>query len=240
MAFEIRTEHFNGPFDLLLDLIERRKLLINEISLAKVTDDFIAYIDSQKNFPISESARFILVASTLVLIKSKSLLPILELSPDEQGDIRSLETRLAIYKRIREAGVWLRERYGAVLLFEPEQRNFMETIFAPGNLSRTSILNAIQRVVAQIPKTEKIPRAIVQKVISLETMIERLTKRVEQSLKINFKEFAGYGKSDKINVIVGFLAVLELVKRGIIRVEQKATYDEIEVEVGHIGTPKYS
>lgn len=240
MAFEIRTEHFNGPFDLLLDLIERRKFLINEISLAKVTDDFIAYIDSQENFPMGESARFILVASTLVLIKSKSLLPMLELSSDEQGDIRSLEARLAIYKRIREAGISLRERYGTVLLFAPEQRNFMEKIFAPGNLSRSSIMNAIQRVVAQIPKVEKIPKAIVQKVISLESMIEKLTKRVEQSLKINFREFAGHEKSDKINMIVGFLAVLELIRRGIIRVEQKATFDEIEMEVGHIGTPKYN
>lgn len=240
MAFEIRTEHFNGPFDLLLDLIERRKLLVNEISLAKITDDFIAYIDSQKNFPLGESARFILVASTLVLIKSKSLLPMLELSPDEQSDIRSLEIRLAMYKRIREAGVGLRERYGTVLLFAPRQRNFMETIFAPGNLSCPSITNAIQRVVAQIPKVEKIPEAIVQKVISLETMIERLAKRVEQTLKINFREFAGHGKSDKINVIVGFLAMLELVRRGIIRVEQKTTFDEIEMEVGRVGTPKYS
>ncbi|MEK7390748.1 MAG: ScpA family protein [Patescibacteria group bacterium] len=240
MAFEIRTEYFNGPFDLLLDLIERRKFLINEISLAKVTDDFIAYIGSQENFPMGESARFILVAATLVLIKSKSLLPTLELSSDEQGDIKSLEIRLAMYRRIREAGVGLQERYGTVLLFAPEQRNFVKTVFAPGNLSRAGIMSAIQRVVAQIPRVEKLPKAVVQKVISLETMIEKLTKRVEQSLKINFREFSGRGKSEKINVIVGFLAMLELIKRGIIKVEQKTAFDEIEMETGSIGTPKYS
>ena len=240
MAFEIRTEHFNGPFELLLELIERRKLLINEITLAKVTDDFIAYIGSQENFPMGESAHFILVAATLILIKSKSLLPSLELSQDEQGDIKSLELRLAMYKRIREAGTGILKRYGDAPLFAPRKRDFLETVFSPGGLSGESILGAIQRVVAQIPKVEKLPQAIVQKVISLEAMIEKLAKRLEQSLKINFREFAGRGKSEKINVIVGFLAMLELVRRGIIRVEQKTIFDEIEMETCNVGTPKYS
>jgi len=80
MPFEIKTERFEGPFDLLLDLIERRKISINEVALAKVTDNFISYIESHEDFPMKESAQFIFVAATLLLIKSKSLLPNLELS----------------------------------------------------------------------------------------------------------------------------------------------------------------
>ncbi len=240
MGFEVKTEHFNGPFDLLLDLIERRKLHVNEISLAKVTDDFIGYVESQQNFPMGESASFILVAATLILIKSKSLLPTLDLSQEEQGDIRSLETRLAIYKRIREAGAGIKTQFGQAPLFAPTERNFMETVFSPGSLSRENIMGAIQKVIAAIPKVEKLPKVIVQKVISLEAMIGRLTERMEQSLKISFRDFAGKDKGEKINVIVGFLAMLELVKRGIIRVEQKATFEDIEMETGSIDVPKYS
>lgn len=244
MAFEIKTEHFNGPFDLLLDLIERRKLFINEISLSKVTDDFIGYIERQENFPMGESASFILVAATLILIKSKSLLPTLELSTEEESDIKSLETRLAIYKRIREAGMTVQKQFGASPLFAPAQRNFLETVFSPGregSLTRDTIFAAIQKVIAQIPKVDKLPQVVVKKVISLEVMIESLTARVQQSLKMSFKDFAAGNKGEKINVIVGFLALLELVKRGIVRVEQKAAFDDIEMETGgSVGVPTYN
>ena len=75
MLFTVKTQSFEGPLDLLLDLIEKRKLFINDISLVKVTDDFIAHVRQFENLPMAESAHFILVASTLLLIKSKSLLP---------------------------------------------------------------------------------------------------------------------------------------------------------------------
>jgi len=241
MGFEIQTEHFKGPFDLLLELIEKRKLHINEVSLAKVTDDFIAYVEKQENFPMSESASFILVAATLILIKSKSLLPTLELSQEEQSDIHSLETRLAVYKIIKEAGVGLKSRFGEIVLFAPAERNFIETVFSPGSLSRESILGGMQKVIASIPKIEKLPKVVVQKVISLETMIERLSERMQHSLKMSFKDFSGGAtKAEKVNVIVSFLAMLELVKRGIIQVEQRSNFDDIEMETGNVGVPSYN
>jgi len=86
MSFTIKTESFEGPLDLLLDLIEKRKLYISDISLAKVTDDFIEHIKNIGGIEIGESAHFILVASTLLLIKSKSLLPELALTEEEQFD----------------------------------------------------------------------------------------------------------------------------------------------------------
>lgn len=253
MGFEVKTEQFVGPFDLLLELIEKRKLFINEISLAKVTDDFIGYIEQQQNFPLGESANFILVAATLLLIKSKSLLPTLELTTEEQSDIKSLELRLAIYKRIREAGETIQKHFGRTILYEPAVRNFIEPVFSPGSadggaLNKDGILAAMQRVLAQIPKAAvNLPKVMVQKVISLEEMIERLTKRVEHSLKMSFRDFAGKNgaangaeKVEKVNVIVSFLAMLELVKRGIIQVEQRATFDDIEIETPSVGVPKYS
>lgn len=249
MGFEVKTEQFVGPFDLLLELIEKRKLFINEISLAKVTDDFIAYVQGHENFPLGESANFILVAATLLLIKSKSLLPTLELTSEEQSDIKSLELRLAIYKRIREAGQTVQSRFGKTVLYEPAVRNFVESVFSPGTLNSAGLVAAMQRVLAQIPKAAaSLPKVVVHKVISLEEMIGRLTKRVEHSLKMSFREFAkSHGaagakehRAEKVNVIVSFLAMLELVKRGIIQVEQRASFEDIEIETPQVGVPKYS
>ena len=81
--FQIKTEAFEGPLDLLLALIEKRKLFISDISLAEVADDFIEYIKTFDEFPVDMTANFILIASTLLLIKSKSLLPSMTLTSEE-------------------------------------------------------------------------------------------------------------------------------------------------------------
>src|SRR3989344_4683582 len=111
MSFTIKQQHFEGPLDVLLDLIEKRKFFINDISLAKVADDYLAYIKALEKFPLADSANFVLVASTLVLIKSKSLLPNLELTTEEQGDIADLERRLVLYRRMKELSLGVKERF---------------------------------------------------------------------------------------------------------------------------------
>ena len=89
-AYKVQLPIFEGPLDLLLDLIEQRKLLINDISLAKVTDDYLAHIKEQGNFSLPGAAHFILVASTLLLIRSRSLLPSLALAEEEEELAHSL------------------------------------------------------------------------------------------------------------------------------------------------------
>src|SRR3989344_3893767 len=131
MSFKVKTQTFEGPLDLLLELIEKRELFINDISLAKVTDDFIAHVKQFDNLPMGESAHFILVASTLLLIKSKSLLPQLQLTEDEQGDIRDLETRLKIYKKIKEASVHIRELFGKEVIFAQSHARQVQPVFTP-------------------------------------------------------------------------------------------------------------
>src|SRR3990167_10380841 len=110
--FAVKTQVFEGPLDLLLELISKRKLFVNDVSLSQVTDDFIAYIQEHDEFPLSESAEFILVASTLMLIKSRSLLPTLELTEEEEESIHDLEDRLALYARTKELAVELKSIFG--------------------------------------------------------------------------------------------------------------------------------
>ena len=101
-TYQVKTPIFEGPLDLLLNLIEKRKLFINEISLAEVTDDYLTYIKNLPKISISDMTIFILIAATLILIKSKSLISNIELTEEEEGQIEDLERRLKIYQKIKD------------------------------------------------------------------------------------------------------------------------------------------
>lgn len=237
--FKIKTEVFEGPMDLLLSLIEKRKLLINDVSLAKVTDDFITHLQNRQVYSIKDTSDFLIVASTLLLIKSRSLIPSLNLTEEEKTDIRDLELKLKIYKKIKELSVFIKSGFGKKIIFFPNSRK-AEPVFSPSSeMNKENISKAIFDVIKNLPKFEVKPKLKVSKVISLEEMITHLTKRVQTSLKMSFKDFSGIGKAEKVNVIISFLAMLELVKQGIIEVNQKDKFEDINMETRSVGTPMY-
>ena len=238
--FKVKLDGFEGPLDLLLTLIEKRKLPINDVSLASVADDYIEYLKDKQEFPLSQTSHFILVASTLLLIKSKSLLPSLSLTDTEAEDIKMLEERLMLYKRIKTLSEHISGRFGKRVLFEAEESRAIESFFSPSHdVSLVSIQEAIKRVIANLPITEFLPEAVVKKVMSIEEAIENLTARITQSLRMNFGEFANSKKNEKIEIIVSFLAMLELVKQGIINATQEKSFEDITMETDTLGVPKY-
>ena len=241
--YTVKTDVFEGPLDLLLELVTKRKLFVNDVSLAEVTDDFIRYLDKHEEFPIGESAEFIVVASTLMLIKSRSLLPMINLTDEEEESIHDLEDRLALYAKVKELANGLKNIFGKQIIFEKTPNKNPIIVFSPDSKTDTdNLLLALERVIESLPKKEVIPKVVVRKVISLEEMIERLAERISRASKINFKEFHNtkgrmtYEK--KVSIIIGFLAMLELVKRGAIRVTQEGR-GEIEMENEAVGTPMY-
>jgi len=240
-AFQIKTEVFEGPLDLLLSLIEKRKLFINDIALSKVADDYIAYLQGQDKFPIAQSADFLVIASTLLLIKSKSLLPGLNLTEDEQRDVGDLERRLKIYQKIKELSVHIKNQFGKEIIFAAEPRKAIPVFSPDQTMTKENFLTAIMDVIKALPKVaENIPKAIVKKVISLEEMIGNLTNRIQSSIKLSFREFAKVGKEERVNVIISFLAMLELVKQGIVNVRQNNEFEDIEIENQATGVPHYN
>ncbi len=238
LKYSVKTPVFEGPLDLLLDLVEKRKLFVSDVSLAQVTDDFIKYIDAHEEFPIGESAEFIVIASTLMLVKSRSLLPQLLLTQDEEASIDDLEKRLTLYKKVKELSLELRKLYGKYMIYEKSPNKNEVVVFSPDSKTTTDhLLFSLRNVLENLPKEEKIPKAVVKKMISLEETIEKLSERIAKSGRVSFKNFA---KGDKINVIVGFLAMLELVKRGAIRVSQnEGAHGEIDIESEELGVPSY-
>src|SRR3989338_11100179 len=110
-GYTVSRNVFEGSFDFLLDLIERRKLHIHDISLSEVADDYLSYIETLGEFPTKDAAHFLVIASTLVLIKSRSLLPGLALTPEEETSIDDLEGRLKLLLRIRELAIPVGARF---------------------------------------------------------------------------------------------------------------------------------
>jgi segregation and condensation protein A len=240
-SFIIKSEVFEGPLDLLLSLVEKRKLFINDIALAKVTDDFINHIQNFDKLPMEDSASFILIASTLLLIKSKSLLPALTLTEEEEVEIHDLETRLKIYQRIKDASVHIKDIFGKEIIFQRSQTPKIDPIFSPHeSMSLLSLAQSIKDMIHALPKKENIPKAVVRKVISLEETIDNLTKRITTGLRMKFSDFASVHKEEKVNIIVSFLAMLELVKQGVIHVTQENHFGDINMETKEVGVPRYN
>ena len=238
--FKVKVGEFEGPLDLLLNLIEKRKLHITQVSLAQVADDYINHIQNNNGTEdLGNMANFILVASTLMLIKSLALLPGLQLTENEKSDVEQLENRLKQLQRIRALSQNIKELFGQKISFERQELKRKIAIFAPtSEIEVNSLWQTIKEVVKKLPQPEKLPEKIIRQVISLDEVISDLASRVSRAMKMSFSDFVK-DKTEKINVIVSFLGMLELVKQGAINIEQKGHFSDISMETKEVGVPRY-
>ena len=238
-GFSIATDSYQGPFELVLDLIEARKLLVNDLALANITEDFIQHVRAQETFPVEETANFIQIAATLLLIKSKSLIPDLALTEEENEDIDDLKRRLEAYGKVREATRELARIYGKKLML-PAGERAPEPFFAPSrDLSSDALAEALARVLAAREAVEELPEARVKPLISIEEVMDTLAKRVQSAITLSFKDFTG-GAKEKVEVVVSFLALLELVKQGAVAAEQFERHGDIRIShTASAAIPRY-
>ncbi len=227
--FLVRTTSYEGPFELLLDLIEKRKLSVNELSCAQVTDDYIQHVRSLATFPMEDAAQFIGIAATLLLIKSKSLIPELELSSEEEEDMDELKRRLEQYEKVRDAMRELSRIFGRSVMVSAGERP-PEPVFAPSrDFTLASLADALGNAISILEKVEeKLPEARVRPLVTIEEMMDTLLKRVQTALTLSFKEFA-LGSTEKVEVVVSFLALLELVKQGAVDAAQHESFADIRI-----------
>ncbi|MBM3261524.1 hypothetical protein FJY93_03840 [Candidatus Kaiserbacteria bacterium] len=238
MPFALDTTTYQGPLEKLLELIEARKMSISDVSLAEVTDAYLAYVESLPELPLGETAQFILVASTLLVIKSRTLLPGLELSEDERQSVEELERRLAQYALIRTAAKELRAAWGKAPLIMMQKTPLRPTVFTPAEAGASTIAAAAQRLVNILPMPEKMAQAAVAPVIALEDVIKQLNRRIHSAVRTRWSELTKSAK-DRHEVIVYFLAVLELVRSGSASVTQERLFEDITIEVEQITAPTY-
>ncbi len=236
--FHLETEAFHGPLEALLDLIDARKLSITEVSLADVTDSYLAYIEKLPEMPLGETAQFILVASTLLLIKSRTLLPTLTLTEEERESVDELERRLARYAIVRRAARALRKQWGTAPYHFPKRAPIRTPIFNPAEATIAAAAAMLKRLIALLPKTETLVEAAIAPILALEDVIMHLKSRLATAFKTRFSELTM--TKDRHEVIVYFLAMLELVRSGSASVTQDKLFDDITIESeGVHGVPRY-
>jgi segregation and condensation protein A len=212
-SFAVKTEVFEGPLELLLDLVERRKLLINDISLAAVTDEYIKTVSEMQQRSLPNTTQFVQLAATLLLIKSKSLLPVLELTDEEEAGIDDLEARLRLYQIYRTAGIAVADSFGKRISYSREFVPPREPLFVTDGFTNLHALtSAMYDVLHNLPLKESKPKVQVRKVISLEEMIHRLHERIEKQLRTTFRELVA-DSPERTHIIVGFWRFLRASNR---------------------------
>lgn len=241
MTYQVNLTKFSGPLDLLLSLIEEKKLVINEISLSQVTDQFLEYLKKLKDEVASENmlgaeyqrilADFLVIASRLILIKSRSLLPNLVLSEDEEGDIKELEERLKIYQQFKLLGRELsRFTKDRVPYFSREYYFNLPIIFyPPKNVSSEELFKIYEAFVKTLPQIEKLEEQSLARVITIEEKLKELTERINMATEASFADIS-YGVKSKIDVILTFLAILMLFRNRALEVSQDKLFGDIKIK----------
>jgi segregation and condensation protein A len=228
--FNVQLEKFEGPLDLLLKLIEQQKLDITRLNIAKVADDYLEYIRGNESIDLESLAEFVSIASRIILIKSQSILPTIEITPDEEKEIVDLEERLKEYRLFRAASEKIGEMRGKKrFLFSRDYLLGVSAVFSPPkSLNVFDLKKAFSAVISGIILPEKLPEESVQRIITLEEKIDELKDSLQKRVETSFRELSGSSK-DKVEVIVAFLAMLEMVKQRIIEVEQTDVFDDIRI-----------
>lgn len=228
--YQVSIQNFSGPLDLLLQLVEKKNLAITELSLAQVTQEYVVFLGEQKEINSEDLADFLVIASTLLLIKSRSLLPSLVLAPEEEAEIMDLETRLKIYKLYKEAGNKLKGMFKKEIFIidRPSWKNIEAKFSPPPHCSLESLNVAFLRILKEIQIEEAKPLAEkkIQRIVSLEERIKELIQKITHGKMFRLHDLTKE-KQDKIDLILTFLAALHLAKQKIIKVEQKNNFGEI-------------
>lgn len=229
MAYVVKLEQFEGPLDLLLQLIEREELSITEISLANVTDEYLRIVRSAPEIQPGDLADFLVVAAKLILIKSQVLLPGLDV---EQEEGPSLADQLRLYKEFVEASRKVEEIIKKKHFMFVRTKPLIERVqefSPPPKLTKEKLEAAFRNVLMVLEFIVKLPRAAIERAISIQEKIGHIRQMILDRVALSFHDVLRSAKS-KTEVIVSFLALLELVKQRIVDVEQGQLFHEITVQ----------
>jgi segregation and condensation protein A len=228
----IKLDKFEGPFYLLLSLIENEELAITEISLVKVADQYIEYLKTSKEIDPEQVADFLVVAAKLLLLKSRALLPYLY--PEEDEEVDDFEKQIKMYQEFLAATKQIAEMIGkkkfmfarefnrkAIL---GEQKGFMP----PKNADKATMSMIFEDIISRLRPTEKLGEAKIEDSISIEEKISNIREMLGKKVNFVFSQIMSKA-ANRTEVIVGFLAILELMKQRELLLDQTELFGEITV-----------
>lgn len=235
--YKVKFEVFEGPLDLLLYLIKKEEVDIYEVNLTKLATQFIEYIDTMRMLDLEVAGEFLVMAATLMYIKSKELLPVEQQvqteAEDEGEDPRwELIRQLVEYKKFKDAAARLQELETAqenVYPRQPGKLEFVsETPLAKTQVSIFDLLNAVNSVLQRLSKKEDSSREIFEDKWSVSEKIELVLNLISEKPRVRFSELFAEASS-RPEVICTFLALLELIRLKQLVCVQPDTFGEIEI-----------
>ncbi len=231
MSFAVRLAAFEGPLDLLLQLVESAKLEITEVSLIEVTQPFLEHLETHRStIPTEELADFLVIAAKLVYLKSKALLPslidpALEEGPDLASQLRAYQAFASAAKQFAER---LRTGVGAYSRAKAQTPPLDLQTSLPASCTPTVLQSVYLSVIKRLQPVLRLPKVAIERVVTIEEKMSSLVTRVRSALRVSFHRFLAESET-KMEAVVSFLALLELLHRHEIKIEQSDLFSDIHV-----------
>ena len=235
MEFTVKLDRYEGPYTKLLELIEQRKLSITEISLVSVADDYIRYIQSLEQKNLVDISQFIVVASTLILMKAKSLLPSVVYTEEEEKQVHDLEKKLELYALLNNASSKISSIYMKQQCYSREPIKYKGiSVFVPDNrVTSEMLLSIVSLTLMSFVVPKQLVKVAVERALRIENVIEKMLDRVKNMSSVSLQSLAGgVGTIEerKKVLIVNFIALLELLRSGSIQAEQHTEGGDIMIQ----------
>lgn len=236
--YEIDIETFQGPLDVLLGLISKQKVRIEDVSISLITDQYMEHIAKMQEMDIEVTSEFIVMASMLLFIKSKSMLPKPAEDSDEEDPEEELRRRLIEYKMIKEAAFLLQKREGefsGIYSKLPEEYEIDVSEMEFKSVGTVDLARAFGKILTQKPFLVPEDNTIKMKrdPMTINQAMDYIKYRLVDSANVLFEQiFENY--STKQEIVTLFIGMLELLKENIIAVHQEATYAPITVLRGDL------
>lgn len=231
MSVKIKVEQFEGPLDLLLQLIEGQKLDVTSVALANVTEQFLDYVKQLQDKNPAHLADFLIIAAKLLVIKSKALLPNLELGIEEEESAFDLTEQLIQYKKYKEVAKHLRRldlTRNQAWTREPDF-NDQITFMPDPEVNKHTLAESIKKLANELKEVVRLPQQVMAEVVSITEKIEHIQKLIADKVETSLASLIKEAKS-KTEVVVTFLALLELTKQRILTVEQSEIFSDIVIK----------
>ncbi len=230
-GYSVETPVYEGPLDLLLQLIERAELDITRLSLAQVTDQYLQYIRNLPEKIVEEVSAFLVIAARLIQIKSEALLPRPPVrEPGEEDPGEALARQLIVYKRYRQVADFLagRETAGwrSYLRLAPPPK--VEATVDLSGITLDDLVAAAQAILLQ-PTGVPLNNVVGPQRITIREKITQITNILRHNKHANFRAFIN-SKHNRLEIVVTFLALLELIKRRLIQVSQEGLFGDISID----------
>lgn len=226
----VKIQQFEGPLDLLLNLIEQQQLDITQISLAQVTEQFLKYVKDLEKIDATQLADFLNIAAKLLVIKSKAILPSLEVDELEEEVEEDLAEKLLRYKQFKEAAKYFKEldrrgmqSFTRTLVFS-QKINFWPDPAVTPDLLRDSV----GKILDALRELDNLPKAKIREAVSMQEKIQDLQGRLSSQISTKLSDLIASAKN-KEEVIITFLALLELVKQRMFSIKQDELFTDITI-----------